>query len=79
VVLIWPKKLFQIEIIENVFGTVFLYKFWKSFVFLAHVAKTENDAGKLQKLGETKFFKYWKVIFFGWSDLMLVIQSWTPY
>jgi hypothetical protein len=35
------------EIIESAFGTFFLYQFGKSFIFLAHPAKTENDAGKL--------------------------------
>jgi hypothetical protein len=33
----------------------FLYKFGKSFVFLAHAAKTDSDAGKLYKLGKPSF------------------------
>jgi hypothetical protein len=33
--------------LKSAFGTFFLYKFGKSFVFLLHSAKTENEAGKL--------------------------------
>jgi hypothetical protein len=41
--------------LKSASGTFFLYTFWKSFSFLGHVAKTENDAGKLYKLGKPSF------------------------
>ena len=41
--------------LKSAYGTFFLYKFWKSFVFLAHAAKTENGARKIYKLGKPIF------------------------
>ena len=40
---------------KSEYGTFFLYKFWKSFVFLAYAAKTENDVGKHRKSGKPSF------------------------
>jgi hypothetical protein len=35
--------------LKSAYGTFFLYKFWKSFVFLAVTGETLVDAGKLWK------------------------------
>ena len=46
---------------------------------MAHAAKTENDAGKLYKLGKPSFFIYLELHSFGRSNWMHVMQSGTPY
>ena len=42
---IWPRNLLY-----------FFNNFWKCFVFLAQAAETEDDAGKLWKLGKPSFY-----------------------
>ena len=59
------RNCFKMKWLKSAYGTFFLYKFWKSFVFLAHPAKTENDAGKLWELGKPSFLYIGMTYFLG--------------
>ena len=42
---------YKMKKIKIAYIIIFLYTFWKSFVFFAHVAEPKDDVGKLWKLG----------------------------
>ena len=56
----------------------FLYKFWKSFVFLPMRRKQKMMQENSENWGNQVFI-YWNDIYFGHSDLLNIMQSGTPY